>query len=90
MVLLSSNHVSFPSTEISQCSYDGDVRLANEMYMYFRNGSSYFEGRVEICRNGSYGAICDSGWDELDAQVVCQYYGSGYSKSLHKDGAISV
>ena len=63
--------------------------MANETYMYFENGSSY-EGRVEICRNGSYGAICDSGWDELDAEVVCRqyYYGSGYSKCLHKGGAI--
>ena len=29
----------------------------------------------EICINGTYGAICDSGWDERDARVACNQLG---------------
>ena len=28
-----------------------------------------------MCMNGTYGAICDVGWDDLDAQVVCRNLG---------------
>ena len=38
-----------------------------------------YQGRVDICNNGSYLPICDVGWDNHDAQVVCrQLYGSNF------------
>ena len=39
------------------------------------NGSAPTEGRVEICRNNSYGTICDDQWDVLDARVACRQLG---------------
>ena len=42
---------------------NGHIRLVN--------GSSPTEGRVEICYNNAYDAVCDDFWDELDAKVVC-------------------
>ena len=33
------------------------------------------EGRVEICRNNSFGTICDDRWNDLDAQVACRQLG---------------
>ena len=47
----------------SNCT-DGEVRL--------RDGVTDWDGRVEICLNRVWGAVCNTNWDETDAETVCR------------------
>ena len=54
-------HVSF-----SNCT-TGEIRLTD--------GTTQYEGRVEVCINGVWGAVCDNGWDTAEANAVCHQLG---------------
>ena len=46
---------------------EGDIRLLG--------GTTLLEGRVSLCKNNVWGTVCDSGWQSIDATVVCRQLG---------------
>ena len=46
---------------------NGDIRLVN--------GTSRYEGRVELCYDEIWGTICDGLWSANDANVACRQLG---------------
>lgn len=51
------------------CAAEGDIRLAQS------SDYSYLDGRVEVCRNNSWGTVCEYGWSSTDAIVACRQLG---------------
>ena len=52
----------------TKCIKPGDIRLMG--------GRSALEGRVEVCSTGKvWNRICNDGWDNDDAKVVCRQLG---------------
>ena len=49
-------------TVSDNCTH-GAVRLVG--------GTNPYEGNVEVCINGIWSTVCDSGWSTYDARVAC-------------------
>ena len=56
--------------------YESSIRLVN--------GNTRLEGRVEICRNGTWGTVCYNTWNSYDARVVCRQLGLSAAGTKYK------
>ena len=65
----SGNNYYNYSVTVGTCT-EGTIRLID--------GSTTTEGRVEVCQNDAWGTVCDDGWTDVDASVVCRQL--GYSR----------
>ncbi|XP_052635583.1 scavenger receptor cysteine-rich type 1 protein M130-like, partial [Harpia harpyja] len=70
------------------CSHAKDVGVTCTQFTGFRlvNGSTECEGRVEVQVLGTWGTLCASHWDLLDAHVLCRHLDCGFAKSIPRPG----
>ncbi|XP_052826276.1 deleted in malignant brain tumors 1 protein [Octopus bimaculoides] len=60
----------------TECNHKQDVGIAcRNLTVRLVAGKTSAEGRVEVFFNGKWGTVCDDGWNEDSALVVCRMLG---------------
>ncbi|XP_054667332.1 scavenger receptor cysteine-rich type 1 protein M130-like [Grus americana] len=70
------------------CTQANTAGLTCTKYTGFRlvNGSTACDGRVEVQVLGTWGTLCASRWDLLDAHVLCRHLNCGFAESIPGGG----
>ena len=69
---LDSTGPTFPTdTPSPPTCFDGELSFTSDG-TNFTDVGAVFTGTVLVCNNGTFGAVCTQGWDDIDARVACQ------------------
>ena len=60
---------------VTICAYLLDPGTCTEGAMRLADGVLEQEGRIEVCIDGVWGSICGTGWNKIDAYVLCKQVG---------------
>ncbi|KAJ8300278.1 hypothetical protein KUTeg_021797 [Tegillarca granosa] len=92
----SLHHCQHSGYGVHNCSQNKNVGVRCYNYDYVKNhlptrlslGPTVYEGHVEVEINGMWGGICDTKWNDINAQVVCRSLGidTYYAMAVPKSG----
>ena len=51
------------------------IAVCEENAIQLVGGQNKFEGLVEVCQDGQWKTVCNPGWDNKEARVVCRQLG---------------
>ena len=76
LCVLATHHSSSISVNDTSCIHIVLVCTSAEQgYLRLANGSTPYDGRVEVCNAGQWGTVCDDFWSGVDAIVACRQLG---------------
>ena len=61
------------------------IIFVTDTYIRLVGGTNRLQGRVEILYQGTWGTICDDGWDDIDTTIVCRELGFSNGTTARQD-----
>lgn len=67
---------------VPRCN-NGDYRVRNETFIYENTDTISYSGQLEVCVDGNYIALCDSGFTPATAELACR--SGGFSPPFFRE-----